>query len=467
MIVWFLHTYVLDEYLIFSSFALFLLLRNLRARISQRYIKANTVQHLDIINFKLFKKALIKDITHQYNGNTCVVSIGFNRINSIDEQYGPGTYDSLMKEATLRLKTTLRNADILGKSHKSFLILLTDLNTHGSYKFIIKRIIKLLNKPYKINGVAIKISAHAGIMNYSNAHGDVLELIKIIDMAMYTAKIKNLDYFFPDAASLSQNSMKVLPRDLKFAVQNDQFILHYQPKKDVRSGEIIGVEALLRWQHPKYGLISPDNFIQVSNTSDLSSEVTSWVAKKAIKNCADLRELGYDLSVSINVSANDLINSDLLVTLVKAIDKYQLEPGKVIMEITEVSLLQDLDMVSKLIVGLDVMGIQISLDDFDPNQLTLIYSKQLPLKELKLDRSLIYELLQRKVGTPSVEDIIQLAHNYGATIVAEKIETAEDEKKFADLGCDVIQGYHIAAPLPFDELANWLKASPQGSQFHL
>lgn len=260
-----------------------------------------------------------------------------------------------------------------------------------------------------------------------------------------------------DAANLA------LVSQLRLAIEADQLVLHYQPKARLDDGSVEAVEALVRWQHPEHGLLYPDRFIPLAEQTDLIDRLTTWVVTRALADIGRLESTPADLAVAVNVSARTLVRSDFASEVIALVGRSAMDPGRLIIEITETALLTDPQHASTVLAELAGQGIRISIDDFGSGQTSLGYLSRLPVDELKIDRGFVTDMVANAAHAAIVRSIIDLGHNLAFRVVAEGVE---DEETLAGLhvaGCDVAQGYLLARPMTIESLGTWL-ASPERSR---
>jgi EAL domain-containing protein (putative c-di-GMP-specific phosphodiesterase class I) len=280
------------------------------------------------------------------------------------------------------------------------------------------------------------------------------------DMAMHVAKAEHVgvaryeaerDQY--DATSLS------LIAELRHGIDHDQLVLHYQPQRDVLSGRTAAVEALVRWQHPTRGLLYPDKFLPLAEQTDLIDRLTRWVLRRALADLKRLGDAGKRLSVAVNVSARGIGRGALADDVIAALAEYDLPGERLVIEVTETAILADPAQAAIELRRLAQAGVKISLDDFGQGQTSLGHLSALPLDELKIDRAFVGDMLNRPADRAIVHSIVDLGHNLGLRVVAEGVETADVLSHLSDRGCDLIQGYLLARPMPLEALADWLVAN--------
>jgi EAL domain-containing protein (putative c-di-GMP-specific phosphodiesterase class I) len=250
-----------------------------------------------------------------------------------------------------------------------------------------------------------------------------------------------------------------LTHDLRNAIHNEELQLYYQPQLNVRSGTINSVEALARWIHPEHGFIPPDTFIAIAEQTGLIQPLTDWVLRTAVEQCSRWLKMGIHITVSVNLSARNLHDENLGSQVSNLLNYWSIDPGQLCLEITETSMMNDPEHARKLLEGLDNLGVRISIDDFGTGYSSLAYLKQLPVDELKVDKSFVLNMSNDESDASIVRATVGLAHDLGLEVVAEGVEDQSAQDVLQALGCEFIQGYHIARPMPAADLTPMLIAN--------
>jgi len=303
-----------------------------------------------------------------------------------------------------------------------------------------------------------------GIALYPVHAEDAGTLMKHADVAMYQAKQSHSTYalYEPGRDEHSLRRLTILS-ELRQAVATDALELHFQPKIDVVTERAIHAEALVRWRHPVYGLMPPDDFIPLAEQSGNIGIITKWVLKRAIAECAGWNRAGFDLGVAVNLSALDLYDADLPTFLSGLLHDHGLDPSKLVLEITESAIMKDAAYALKTLRDIKTRGIILAIDDFGTGYSSLAHLKRLPLDELKIDKSFVMNLSGEATDDGViVRSTIDLGHNMELKVVAEGVETAEGYEILKRFGCDMAQGYFISRPIPSPQLLAWMKESPWG-----
>jgi EAL domain-containing protein (putative c-di-GMP-specific phosphodiesterase class I) len=245
--------------------------------------------------------------------------------------------------------------------------------------------------------------------------------------------------------------------ELRSVIDSEGLVLHYQPKVDMATGWVIGVEALVRWPHPVEGLIPPDEFIPIAERTGLIGPMTDFVLRTTLAQCRRWEETGQHLSVAVNLSARSLLDADLVDDIARALRQSGVDPSMLVLEITETNVMSDAEYALRVLNRLSAMGVKLAIDDFGTGYSSLAYLKRLPVEEVKIDKSFVLNMQHDDNDAVIVRSIIDLARNLGLRVVAEGVETTGAWDALRDMGCDIAQGYVISRPLPVDQLNAWLE----------
>jgi predicted signal transduction protein with EAL and GGDEF domain len=332
-----------------------------------------------------------------------------------------------------------------------FAIVLSDVTQEQAVS-ISEKIGARLSSEFIVATHKFNIGCSVGVAMYPEHGVDSSALLKCADLAMYVAKRNHLTHVVYDAAETQQSESQLsLHTSLRQAIEQDELLLHYQPKVDLRTGSLVGVEALVRWQHNDQ-LIYPDKFIPYAEKTGLIRDITKWVLKAALKQQSQWRSVGENLKMSVNLSFRDLDDHSLINYISESLDRWQVDPEDLVLEITETSVMEDPNRTMEVLRQLDEMGLGISIDDFGTGYSSLMYLKKLPVDEIKIDRSFVTDLLLNSDSLVIVRSIIDLAHNLSMTVTAEGVETLEVWEELSSLGCDISQGYYSGPPMSSEDL---------------
>jgi EAL domain-containing protein (putative c-di-GMP-specific phosphodiesterase class I) len=313
----------------------------------------------------------------------------------------------------------------------------------------------------EVRGLPLSVEPSIG---FATVDGDseineVDELMQRADVAMYAAKAQHAGVIqYSEALARYDADDLALISELRHAIKEDQLVLHYQPQSEITDGTVHAAEALVRWQHPTLGLLGPDRFLPMAEQTDLIEQVTEWVLARALRDIAKLAEDGFDMEVAINVSARSVVRHGFARQVIEAVGNSSVSPSRLIIEVTETALLTDPERAGTILSELASAGIRISIDDFGRGHTSIAYLSELPISELKIDRSFVTDMCQNVAHAAIVHSVVELAHNLSMRVVAEGIETEAVLGKLRDLQCDLAQGYHIARPMPATDLVSFMTA---------
>ncbi|MCP4898349.1 MAG: EAL domain-containing protein [bacterium] len=405
-------------------------------------------------------------VKRQRNRSFAVLLLDLDRFKNVNDSYGHQAGDRLLVSASDRLQRCVRTEDTVSRfGGDEFSILVEDPQEIGEVIRIAERIQSELEHPFVLGERTVYTSASIGIAlggeGYS-ASGDVL---RDADIAMYRAKAAGgaqLQIFDAEMHAQAVTLMQV-ETELRHAIDRSELRLFYQPIVELASGQLEGLEALIRWQHPERGLLGAIEFIGIAEESGLITEVDDWVLREACREAAVWADLGENfsrLSVSINISGRSFTRSDRAdrIREIIAASSFASHSASLTLEITETAFMQQIDRATALLNELRPLGVRASVDDFGTGYSSLSYLRRLPLDALKIDRSFVREVLNSKEDTEIVRAIIGLAHNLGLLVIAEGIETREQHDRLAAMGCDFGQGYLFAKPLPSNEAVRLVQA---------
>ncbi len=418
-------------------------------------------------NRLLLKDRLAQAIARVGRLGNClaIVFIDLDGFKLINDNFGHNTGDEFLIAISQLIKQTIRESDTVVRiGGDEFIVLLTDLENEQAADTPIEHLLKTCQTPIKINNLSLSVSASIGFTIYKDLSDiervevDVDELISQADKAMYVAKQsgKNCAHRFDGQVDDMSNTRTDTLRNIEHGLKHDEFVLHYQPKIDLHSGELMGVEALIRWQHPTRGLLGPYAFLSLLDNHPLGIELGYWVLNSALIQIDTWRELGLNIAVSINIDARLLHQPDFLSKLQGALAVFpNHQPGYLEFEILETNALQDRAQSIKIIQACKDMGIKFSLDDFGTGFSSLTYLQQLPIDIVKIDRSFVGTLEKDSKDYLIVKNIIGLVNNIGYDTIAEGIETIEQGEILLTMGCKYGQGYYIAKPMPAADMPTW------------
>jgi diguanylate cyclase (GGDEF)-like protein/PAS domain S-box-containing protein len=379
---------------------------------------------------------------------------GFKEVN---DTLGHHAGDALLQQVGARLRHTLREADCIARLGGDEFAAIVPAREPDAAAIVARNLLRLFQMPYEIEGQPIVIGASIGIAQ-SPEHGNEADtLLRRADVAMYVAKRAGagMAVYAPDQDQHSPDRLTMIG-DLRRAIEENELVLHYQPKIDLRTGALNSVEALVRWPHPLRGLIAPDQFISVAEQSGLIDGLSRLVLRAALRQIRAWRRSGVDIRVAVNLSARNLLDQKLPDMIGELLAEHGLPAELLGLEITESTLMADPTRALAVLGRLRDMGIGISIDDFGTGHSSLAYLKRLPVSELKIDRSFVRDITHDESDRLIVRAMIDLAHSLGLRVVAEGVEDLPTQLLLTGLGCDIAQGYFLSHPLRGPEVTHWL-----------
>jgi diguanylate cyclase (GGDEF)-like protein len=378
----------------------------------------------------------------------------------VNDAFGHDKGDALLRQVSTRLGAALASTDTLARfGGDEFAILLPRARDVVEAFSIAEVVRAVLTRPFDLEGHQVFVEASIGAVLYPVDGADADTLLRHADIAMYQAKRtgKGLIAYSVEHDPQSQNRLDVLS-DLRQAIARGELCLHYQPQIRMIDGGCCGsLEALVRWRHPTRGMVPPSDFIPLAEESGFINELTLWVLREALTQAAALRSLGHEPRIAINLSARNLHYPGLVDAVELQLTTWKLDPSMLTIEITETAVMSDAKRSLEALNRLSALGIRLSIDDFGTGYSSLAYLRRLPVNELKVDRSFVMDMLANPSSDAIVSSTIQLGHSLGLTVVAEGVEDEATLKALKAMRCDYAQGYHIARPMPFEQLVDWMR----------
>ena len=410
----------------------------------------------------------------QDNSTLAVAYIDLDDFAQLNQQLGRDACDQWLQEVVRRLQGSLREPQYLARTGgDEFAIVLCNLQAPDSYLTPLLRVLESINQPWQQGERQFSCTASIGVTRYpQDSPVDAEQLLRQADQAMYQAKLigKNRCHLFDAAHDEHTRVQYIRLEEIRQALDNQELRLYFQPKVNMRSGQVKAFEALIRWQHPERGLLPPALFIPALSNQPLALRVGNWVIDQALQQLAQWQALGIDTCVSVNVDSYQLHSDDFAEQLLQRLQQYpQLRPQQLRLEILETGALQDMQHVSQLVDQLQAQGIEFALDDFGTGFSSLTFLKQLRAKTLKIDQSFVRQALEDPEQAMIIDSIVGLARSFEREVIAEGVESEAHGLLMLQLGCELGQGYAIARPMPAQAVAAWLAswqppASWQASQ---
>jgi diguanylate cyclase (GGDEF)-like protein/PAS domain S-box-containing protein len=425
------------------------------------------IAHYDVLT-QLPNRVLLADhfqqaIAHCHRTHflLAIALLDLDDFKPVNDSYGHTVGDHLLIEVAKRIKSLLREEDTVSRlGGDEFVLLLGEITSISAGKQLFERIHQSLSQPYIIDGDTITISASSGITFYPIDTGDIDTLIRHADQAMYQAKLagKNQFHLFSVEDDQQLIHRQTQLHEIELALTNTEFQLFYQPKVNMKTGEVFGVEALIRWFHPIKGLIPPLDFLPIIDSTDLEIHVGDWVINEAVAQLDSWQKQGLKLELSINISSHHFLSDNFFSQLNGALTKYpNVEPRLLQLEILESSTLGDLNAISKIIkLCQGNLGINIALDDFGTGYSSLTHLRNLPVNTIKIDQTFIRDMLDDPSDYAIVDGVIGLSKAFGREVIAEGVESIEHGLMLLLIGCEQAQGYGIAKPMTASNVSKWI-----------
>ena len=405
------------------------------------------------------QQAMIEAQRHQRLAG--VAFLDLDSFKNINDSLGHDIGDVTLVAVAARLREALRPGDTVARlGGDEFAIVLSDIAKVEDTPMIAQRILEIFTEPFQVDGREIFISASLGITLYPIDGSDAETLLRNADTAMYRAKVhgRSTCQFYTAEMTQRANEDMALEGALRHAIQRKELALHYQPIVDLNNGRILGVEALMRWQHPQLGLIPPVRFIPLAEESGLIVPLGAWALREACEQTRAWRNAGFnDLYVAVNLSSRQFREPDLAERIAQILADTGLEGRHLVLELTESMLLTNIENTTRMMQELDTMGVRFAIDDFGTGYSSLSYLKRFPIDVLKIDQSFVRDITTDPDDAAIVRAIITMAHSLGMRVVAEGVETREQLSFLHANSCDAMQGYYFSQPLPADTVTTMLE----------
>ena len=397
-------------------------------------------------------------VANRYHSEFIVLSIDLRRFKNINDDFGHQIGDKVLKESAARMAGTLRKADTIARmGGDEFAAILAGADAAYGEQ-IAQKLLDALVPPMRFGEHSIEAFANIGIATFPTHGTTAKALFNNADDAMYQAKRAEQGFaLFSTQISSTLSKQRKLRDQIPHAIQTNQFELHYQPIIALRTNSIIGVEALVRWNHPVFGVIPPVEFIGLAEHSGMIEQLTEWVFETACTQCREWYEQGYEFRISINLSRRSFSDADLSTKLRDTVLRHGLDTNRIHLEVTETAAVTHPETVIQGIENLNDSGFTVSLDDFGTGYSSFSHFSKIAIRELKIDKDFLLDM--NETSRLAVQSIIELAHKLDICVVAEGVETPELFSWLADVNCDYVQGYFVSRPLPIESLNDWLLES--------
>ncbi|WP_257572535.1 EAL domain-containing protein [Janthinobacterium sp. UMAB-56] len=441
--------------------------------ISERKASERQIEHMahhdaltGLANRHVSKLRLAAAITQARRSGekVAVLFVDLDRFKHVNDALGHHVGDALLQSVSARLLQLVREGDTVSRlGGDEFVVILNGIgDADGIGVLLDTRLIPAMRQPHQVEGSELYVSCSVGVAIYPD-HGDDMDtLMRHADAAMYQAKSGGRDHarMFTPQMQEQQLQQLHLESDLRHAIERQELVLYYQPRIDAQSSRLNGVESLIRWQHPQHGLIAPDSFIPAAEESGLIVSIGAWVIREACRRQVAWREAGAgDIAVSINLSAIQLKSGTLVATLREVLREFAVTPGQIEFELTESILMDNVDDTIATLHAIKALGFALSIDDFGTGYSSLNYLCRFPLDKLKIDMSFVQDIHGSPQNLAVTKAIIGLGHALGLTVTAEGVESAADADVLRHAGCDELQGYYFARPMPQAQFLAWLAQS--------
>jgi diguanylate cyclase (GGDEF)-like protein len=442
-----------------------------RAREGETKLKhAQRVEYLayhdgltELPNRSMFSKVLSQSISeaHRYDRRLAVAFLDLDRFKQINDTLGHEAGDQLLKEVATRLKGCVRESDTVARlGGDEFVVLLPQLDDEKYAAIVAQKILAAAARPFTLMGQEFRVTASIGISTYPQDGLDEQTLTKNADIAMYQAKAEGKNNFQFYSEKLNANSLErlTLESSLRHALERNEFRLHYQAKRDIASGRVTGMEALLRWEHPDLGTVAPMQFIPVAEETGLIVPIGKWVLRTVcLQNIAWQKQGLPALSIAVNMTARQFLDEQLLNDVASILEETGMAPQLLEIELNESLLIHDVENTMRILTGLKGLGVRIAVDDFGTGYSSLAMLQRFPLDTIKIDRSLMRDFLGTTDDTGLADAIIAMGKSLSLTVVAQGVETKEQAEHLRLHACDELQGFYFKKPLPVDEFTQLLR----------
>jgi diguanylate cyclase (GGDEF)-like protein len=430
-----------------------------RLRLEQLATEAHQDPLTGLPNRRRFTEELERTVYRSPEQSCAVLMIDLDRFKEINDSFGHSIGDDLLTLVGPRLQSALQPGDLLARmGGDEFAVLLPGAD-HGRARTVADDLGTALREAFVLDGMRLHVDASIGIALCPDHGRDRSLLLARADTAMYGAKRgrHGVAVWTADDAPDSRDRLELL-EELRTALETEQLVPHYQPQLDLRTGTVVGVEALVRWEHPTRGLLTPDVFLPLAERAGLMRRLALRVLERSLRDLRAWRATGHDLKLAVNLSVSNLQDVALPEQVAMLLDSLGVPPAALTLEITEDVLMADAARSQQVLAGLRALGVRLSIDDYGTGYSSLAYLRALPVHELKLDRSFVRNLTSDPRAAAIVRSTLQLSRDLGMTMVVEGVEDAGALAALCAWECDIAQGFHVARPMPAEQFVNWLAA---------
>ncbi|MEN3305112.1 MAG: hypothetical protein V7603_1314 [Micromonosporaceae bacterium] len=401
-------------------------------------------------------------LAQRHGDTTALLLLDLNRFKEINDTLGHHHGDLLLKEVACRLTSAVRDSDTVARlGGDEFAVVLPRIGSAQDAVEVAERLLDALQRPADLDGVTVDVSGSLGVALYPLHSANEMELLQHADIAMYAAKRGHLGValYNPEVGQHDSGRLNLLG-ELHRAIDNRELVLHYQPKAFATGGETCGVEALVRWQHPVRGLLGPGEFIDLAADSALIHPLTDYVLRRGLEQHDEWRRQGMVVPIAVNIATQCLLEPSFVDRVAAVLAEHEAARGNLTFEITEGALIVDPDRVVTVLGRLQELGIRLSIDDFGTGYASMAYLQKIPLNELKIDRCFVTAMESSHGNKAIVRAVLQMAHALDLEVVAEGVEDERTSAALVDMGCDIVQGYHLSRPQPAPAITAWLAGRP-------
>lgn len=458
-----------QEYLVKGTSTGQILMKSVRYAINrkqweQRLVELAQHDHLTGLPNRMLFQDRLDQALREANRSGILLGIMFldlDRFKDINDTLGHAVGDKLLQSVAGRLRACIRDSDTVARlGGDEFAIITRNLQSIAEIGYLARRIIEALAKPHQLDGHEIHCTASIGVTVHPINEGGTEQLLKNADLALYRAKETGRDgfQFYDTEMNKSVQTRKILERQIRRALEKQEFILHYQPNVDARTGKVVGSEALVRWQSPSRGLVPPNDFIPLAEETGLIVPMGAWVLREACRQAKEWQDSGnMPGRVAVNLSPVQFRRRDFAETVMEILDETKLDPNNLELEITENVVMGDFNATAHTLETLYNNGIRLVIDDFGTGYSSLTYLKRFPVYKLKIDRSFVRDITTNPEDAAIATAIIGMAHNLKLQVIGEGVETLEQKAYLENCQCDEFQGFYFTKPLSPLQFADWVR----------